>query len=77
MARLVYSPERKKLLDWLTAQYGFRTLSPGEDNRKGGVHLHIGGYNFYAGLNISPARVYQFGTEPPATIPEGQWLNSS
>ncbi len=27
--------------------------------------LKVGGDYFYAGLNISPARVYQFGAEPP------------
>ena len=30
--------------------------------------LKVGGEDFYAGLNISPARVYQFGIEPPAEI---------
>ncbi len=32
-------------------------------HRAGG---QAGGDCFYAGLNISPARVYQFGTEVPA-----------
>jgi hypothetical protein len=30
--------------------------------------LKVGGEDFYAGLNISPARVYQFGVEPPSEI---------
>jgi len=32
--------------------------------------LKIGGDYFYAGLDISPARVYQFGTEIPAAGPK-------
>ena len=32
--------------------------------------LKVGGDYFYAGLNISPARVYQFGAEPPVGGPK-------